>query len=68
MTKLRATFVFTALLSSSVVLANTNYYSQESDSNAVINQAEVLAESHQQLEELDVESRGGFTENDFFEY
>lgn len=63
MTKLRATFVFTALLSSSVVLANTDFDAPKLDSNVVI--AESAA---QQLEELDVQSRGGFTEDDFFEY
>jgi len=68
MTKLHATLVFTALLSSSFVLANTDFGANKLDRNTEINQSAVLVEPQQQLEELDVQSHGGFTESDFFEY
>lgn len=69
MIKLQSILVLTALVSSSVVFANTDFEALELESSTSITQSEVSAvESVEQLDKLDVRSRGGFTENDFFEY
>ncbi|MGO2076771.1 MAG: calmodulin [Pseudoalteromonas sp.] len=69
MIKLQSILVLTALVSSSVVFANTDFETPNLDDNVSISQSETsVAESFEQLKNMDVHRRDGFTENDFFEY
>ncbi|MEM5546891.1 calmodulin [Pseudoalteromonas fuliginea] len=68
MKKLKSTFVLMAIVSSSVVFANTDFETLDADDNASISQTEESAQVIDQFDELNVQSSGGPTENDFFEY
>jgi len=68
MKKLQSTFVLMAIVSSSVVFANTDFETLDEGGNALINHSEEPAQVIEQFDELDIQSRGGLTENDFFEY
>ena len=68
MKKLQSTFVLMAIVSSSVVFANTDFETLDADDNASISQSEESAQVIEQFDELNVQSSGGPTENDFFEY
>ncbi|MBZ2192847.1 calmodulin [Pseudoalteromonas arctica] len=68
MKKLQSTFVLMAIVSSSVVFANTDFETLDADDNASISQAEESAQVIEQFDELNAQSSGGPTENDFFEY
>lgn len=68
MRKLQSTFVLIAIVSSSVAFANTDFETRDADDNASISQAEESAQVIEQFDELNVQSSGGPTENDFFEY
>ncbi|MBH0046435.1 calmodulin [Pseudoalteromonas sp. NZS11_1] len=68
MKKLQSTFVLMAIVSSSVVFANTDFETLDADDNASISQTEESAQVIEQFDELNVQSSGGPTENDFFEY
>ncbi|MBG9996222.1 calmodulin [Pseudoalteromonas sp. NZS127_1] len=68
MKKLQSIFVLMAIVFSSVVFANTHFETLDADDNALISQAEESAQVIEQFDELNVQSSGGPTENDFFEY
>ncbi|MBH0049713.1 MULTISPECIES: calmodulin [unclassified Pseudoalteromonas] len=68
MKKLQSTFVLMAIVSSSVVFANTDFETLDADDNASISQTEESAQVIEQFDELNVQSSDGPTENDFFEY
>ncbi|PLT25144.1 calmodulin [Pseudoalteromonas sp. MelDa3] len=68
MKKLQSTFVLMAIVSSSVVFANKDFETLDADDNASISQAEESVQVIEQFDELNVQSSGGPTENDFFEY
>jgi len=68
MKKLQSTFVLMAIASSSVVFANTDFETLDADDNASISRSEESAQVIEQFDELNVQSSGGPTENDFFEY
>ncbi|MBH0034466.1 calmodulin [Pseudoalteromonas sp. NZS71_1] len=68
MKKLQSTFVLMAIVSSSVVFANTDFETLDADDNASTSQTEESAQVIEQFDELNVQSSGGPTENDFFEY
>ena len=59
MKKLQSTFVLMAIVSSSVVFANTDFETRDANESAQV---------IEQFDELNVQSSGGPTENDFFEY
>ncbi|HAG41114.1 MULTISPECIES: calmodulin [unclassified Pseudoalteromonas] len=66
MTKLKTTLVLITLVSSSVVLANTEFKTPMQGEGVLINQSDQSAE--QIVQQLNMQSRNGLTENDFFEY
>ncbi|WP_166376736.1 calmodulin [Pseudoalteromonas sp. Z9A4] len=68
MKKLQSTFVLMAIVSSSVVFANTDFETLDADDSASISQAEESVQVIEKFDELNVQSSGGPTENDFFEY
>ncbi|MDN3382132.1 calmodulin [Pseudoalteromonas sp. APC 3358] len=68
MKKLQSTFVLMAIVSSSVVFANTDFETLDAYDNASISQVEESVQVIEQFDELNVQSSGGPTENDFFEY
>ena len=68
MKKLQSTFVLMAIVSSSVVFANTDFETLDADDNASISRSEESLQEIEQFDELNVQSSGGPTENDFFEY
>jgi len=68
MKKLQPTFVLMAIVSSSVVFANTDFATVDADDNASISLSEESLQVIDQFDELSVQSSGGPTENDFFEY
>ncbi|MBH0013920.1 MULTISPECIES: calmodulin [unclassified Pseudoalteromonas] len=68
MKKLQSIFVLIAIVSSSVVFANTDFETLDTGGNALINRSEKSAQVIEQFDELNVQSSGGPTENDFFEY
>ncbi|MEL0641058.1 calmodulin [Pseudoalteromonas aliena] len=68
MKKLQSTFVLMAVVSSSVVLASTHFETLNSDDNASISRSEESVQVIDQFDELNIQSSGGPTENDFFEY
>ncbi|HDY91028.1 MAG TPA: calmodulin [Pseudoalteromonas sp.] len=68
MKKLQSTLVLMAIVSSSVVFANTNFETLDTTDNAPDSQAVESVQVKEQFDELNVQSSGGPTENDFFEY
>ena len=68
MKKLQSTFVLMAIVSSSVVFANTDFETLDAVDNASISRSEESVQVIEQFDELNVQSSGGPTENDFFEY
>ncbi|MDC9528527.1 calmodulin [Pseudoalteromonas sp. Angola-7] len=66
MTKLKTTLVLITLVSSSVVLANTEFKTPMQGEGSLTNQSDQSAE--QIMQQLNMQSRNGLTENDFFEY
>ncbi|CAM2760154.1 hypothetical protein PAT01_11790 [Pseudoalteromonas atlantica] len=66
MTKLKTTLVLITLVSSSVVLANTEFKTPMQGEGDLTNQSDQSAE--QIMQQLNMQSRNGLTENDFFEY
>lgn len=66
MTKLKTAFVLITLVSSSVVLANTEFKTPMQGEGDLANQSDHSAE--QIMQQLNMQSRNGVTENDFFEY
>ncbi|XQF89842.1 calmodulin [Pseudoalteromonas espejiana] len=66
MTKLKTTLVLITLVSSTVVLANTEFKTPTQDEGGLTNQSDQSAE--QIMQQLNMQSRNGVTENDFFEY
>lgn len=66
MTKLKTTLVLITLVSSSVVLANTEFKTSTQGEGGLTNQSDQSAE--QIMQQLNMQSRNGVTENDFFEY
>ena len=68
MKKLQSTLVLMAIVSSSVVFANTNFETLDTTDNASDSQAVESVQVKEQFDELNVKSSGGPTENDFFEY
>ena len=68
MKKLQSTLVLMAIVSSSVVFANTNFETLDTTDNASDSQAVESVQVKEQFDELNVQSSGEPTENDFFEY
>ncbi|MET6758129.1 calmodulin [Pseudoalteromonas sp. NCIMB_1079] len=68
MKKLQSTFVLMAIVSSSVVFANTDFETRDAVDNASISRFEESLQVIKQFDELNVQSSGGPTENNFFEY
>lgn len=66
MTKLQSALVLLTLVSSSVVFANTDFKTLDTHEQALKLQNEV--QTKQLMEQLNVQSHDGLTENDFFEY
>ncbi|AZN32193.1 calmodulin [Pseudoalteromonas sp. Xi13] len=66
MTKLKTTLVLITLVSSSVVLANTEFKTPTQGEGGLTNQSDQSVE--QIMQQLNMQSRNGVTENDFFEY
>ena len=66
MTKLKTTLVLITLVSSSVVLANTEFKTPMQGEGGLTNQSDQSAE--QIMQQLNMQSRNSLTENDFFQY
>ncbi|CAM2956002.1 calmodulin [Pseudoalteromonas distincta] len=66
MTKLQSALVLLTLVSSSMVFANTDFKTPDAHEQALKSQNEVPAK--QLMEQLNMQSHDGLTENDFFEY
>ncbi|MBQ4798236.1 calmodulin [Pseudoalteromonas sp. MMG006] len=66
MTKLQSALVLLTLVSSSVVFANTDFKTLDAHEQALQSQDEV--QTKQLMEQLNMQSHDGLTENDFFEY